>query len=196
MNKMKNKSAYICLMALATVVFALYSCNKALKPASVVVLDPVRHYYPVLQGEMMDIAYEIENTSDYPLFIEEIQTTCGCIVPRSELPIVVLPHKISAVYLSFNTIKNTGYVDHFIYCYGNFQDSTYIELEFDTNVVPRADYIRDYEQLWQEQTRRVGSLREFVDGMPSQKGYYTDSGTDPRTEFKESFQGDLDGMSF
>ena len=172
--------------------FAFVSCDKRLKPASVILVDPVRHYYPVIQGEMMNISYEIENTSDNPLFIQEVQTTCGCLVPRAELPIVILPHKAGFLNLTFNTIKNTGYVDHLIYCYGNFQDSTCVEFEFDTNVVPRADYIRDYEQLWQEQTTKDGSLRTFVDGMPGQKGYYTESEVSPRTRRKDAVQEEID----
>jgi hypothetical protein len=170
----------------------MVSCDKELKPASVILVDPVRHYYPVLQGEMMNLSYEIENTSDNPLFIQEVQTTCGCVVPREELPIVILPHKIGFVNLTFNTIKNTGYVNHFVYCYGNFKDSTCIEFEFDTNVVPRADYIHDYEQLWQEQTKGAESIRDFVDGMPGQKGYYTETYVTPRTRRKDAVQDEID----
>ena len=106
---------------LAVMVLVFASCNKRLKPATVLVANPVQHLNPVPQGEPLKILFEIENTSNNPLFIQEIQTTCGCIVPKNELPIV--------------------------YCYGNFEGDNHIELEFDTNVVPRADYIRDYEQL-------------------------------------------------
>lgn len=166
----------------------LVSCEKKLKPASVILIDPVRHYYPVIQGEMMNVSYEIENTSENPLFIQEVQTTCGCVVPREELPIVVLPHKKGILNLTFNTIKNTGYVNHFIYCYGNFQDTTCVEFEFDTNVVPRADYVRDYEQLWHEQVDETKSMRDFVNGMPGQKGYYTDSFEDTRAKGKDNVQ--------
>lgn len=170
----------------------LLACDKELKPASVILVDPVRHYYPVLQGEMMNISYEIENTSDNPLFIQELQTTCGCIISKDELPVVILPHKVGYINLVFNTIKNTGYVDHFIYCYGNFQDSTCVELEFDTNVVPRADYVHDYEQLWQEQTKDAETIHDFVDGLPGQKGYYTNPEISPRTRRKEAIQEEVD----
>ena len=195
-ENMKNKYTYRYLMMMAIITLLFSSCFKKLKPATVIVVDPVRHYYPVLQGEMMSISYQIENTSNNPLFIQEIQTTCGCIVPRSELPLIVLPHKSSAIQLSFNTIKNTGYVDHLIYCYGNFRDSTYIELEFDTNVVPQADYIRDYEQLWHEQAVDSRSLRDFVDGMPGQKGYYTETYITPRTQFNDDVQEVIDEAAF
>lgn len=175
---MKKISVPRCVLALALSLSALniVSCNKELKPASVIIVDPVRHYYPVIQGDLMEVVYMIENTSPNPLFIQEIQTTCGCVVPRSELPIIVLPYKVGNVALSYNTIKNTGYVKHTVYCYGNFKDSTYIELNFDTNVVPQADYIRDYEQLWHEQNVRskLKQTKEYIDALSEMKGYYTD----------------------
>lgn len=185
------------LLILAVLMLVISSCNKNLRPATVIIVDPIRHYYPVLQGEMMTISFEIENTSSNPLFVQEIQTTCGCLVARNQLPLVVLPHKTTPVHLKFNTIKNTGYVDHFIYLYGNFKDTTCIELEFDTNVVPRADYIRDYEQLWHEQATEAGTLRDFVDGMPGQKGYYTEpTNITPRTRTNEEVQEVVDRVAF
>jgi hypothetical protein len=150
----------------------LSGCSKELLPAEVIIIDPVRHYYPVVQGELMGVNFEIENISDNPLFIQEIQTTCGCLVARDELPIVVLPHKRGFIHLDFNTIKNNGYAEHFIYCYGNFKDKDMIELQFDTNVVPQADYFRDYEQLWKEQTKVVETKRTRDDGSYDAKGYY------------------------
>ena len=152
----------------------LVSCHKELKPATVIIKDPVRHYYPVLQGEQLYVSYEIENTSDNPLFIQEIQTTCGCVTARERLPIVILPHKVGIVGVEFNTIKNSGYVCHYVYCYGNFQDSTYIEMQFDTNVVPSADYVHDYEQLWQEFEHSNKHVQSAKDGTASQKGYTTE----------------------
>jgi len=190
------KKSLLCkAVALSFSLLCFVACDKHLKPASVIVVDPVRHYYPVIQGEMMNLSYEIENVSDNPLFIQEMQTTCGCVISRDDLPIVVLPHKVGYIRLTFNTIKNTGYVDHFIYCYGNFQDSTCIELEFDTNVVPRADYVHDYEQLWQEQHTDAKSIRDFVDGMPGQKGYYTNPEISPRTRRKDAVQEEIDEVA-
>ena len=151
------------LAMLAVMVAVFASCSKRLKPATVLVANPVLHLNPVPQGEPLKILFEIENTSNNPLFIQEIQTTCGCVVPRNELPIVILPHKIGTVHLAYNTIKNTGYVDHFVYCYGNFEGDNHIELEFDTNVVPRADYIRDYEQLSTEHPEMFNKVPSMFD---------------------------------
>jgi len=182
------------LFILALLACALVSCTKRLKPASVIVLDPIRHYYPVIQGEKMSVTYELENISDNPLFIQEIQTSCGCLVPRDELPLVILPHKNGFINLDYNTIKNNGYVSHYVYCYGNFQDTTAIVMQFDTNVVPSADYVRDYEQLWNEQEKISPTVHTFVNGNTAQKGYYIDPSMDARERSKEEIKEDLDNI--
>lgn len=174
---------------------ALTGCNKQLMPAEVEVIDPIRHYYPVVQGEQLDINYEIENISDEPLVIQEIQTTCGCLIPADELPIVVLPNKSSRVHLTYDSSKNTGMVQHYVWLYGNFTDSTYRELSFDTNVVPPADYTRDYEELYHEKVMGHRSLHELVNGSASEKGYYTDFG-DPRAEEIKERQRKADQYAF
>ncbi|MBR1593308.1 MAG: DUF1573 domain-containing protein [Alloprevotella sp.] len=187
--------AFLLLAGFLALLLLLASCSKELKPVSAVVIDPVRHYYPVVQGEPLGVTYEIENTSEWPLFIREVQTSCGCVVPRDDLPIVVLPHKRGTVHVEFNTIKNTGYVSHYVYCYGNFEGEGYVEMTFDTNVVPRADYVHDYEQLWQEQERASGRLKEFVDGKSSHKGYFCDDGTDRRAEFIDAVNDAVDALA-
>lgn len=153
---------------------ALSACKKQLHPVSVIVVDPIRHYYPVIQGELMGVSYEVENISEHPLFIQEVQTSCGCLVPRDELPIVILPHKSGFVHLEFNTIKNTGYAHHYVYCYGNFADSSCVEMQFDTNVVPSADYNHDYEELWHRQHEDGQALRDYINGRTQLKAYYTE----------------------
>ena len=163
----------LCIVHCALLLLTLCACSKELLPAEVIITDPARHYYPVVQGELMGVNYEIENISENPLFIQEVQTTCGCLVARDDLPIVILPHKKGFVHLDFNTIKNNGYAEHFIYCYGNFKDGKMVELQFDTNVVPRADYFHDYEQLWKEEKADVAEKRSRDDGSYDDKGYYT-----------------------
>ena len=152
---MKDKKNNICFFLFLTLL-TLCGCKKELLPAEVIIVDPARHYNPVVQGEVMRVRYEIENVSDNPLFIQEVQTTCGCLVAKEDLPIVILPHKKGFLNLDFNTIKNNGFVEHFIYCYGNFKDGNMIELQFDTNVVPQTENSIDYEQLWKEQKKNEG----------------------------------------
>lgn len=183
------------LAAALSAAILLAGCEKKLLPAQVEIIDPVRHYYPVVQGEQLAVSYEIENTSSEPLVIQEVQTTCGCLVPADLLPLVVLPNKTGRLNLTFDTTKNSGAVEHFVWLYGNFTDSTYRELMFDTNIVPPADYSRDYEQLYHERNHGTRTIKDMVDGLSSEKGYYTDHG-DPREEVEEEFEAEANALAF
>lgn len=187
---------FLPFIALATVAAASFmaSCERKLEDAQVEIVDPKRHYYPVLQGELLGVTYEIENTGKTPLFIREIQTTCGCLVVNDELPIVILPNKTGSVHLTYNSLKNVGYVEHFAWLYGNFADSTYREIQFDTNVVPPTDYTRDYEERFRDYEMRSPTLKDLVDGKTTEKGYYTDQGIDPRQENLDEMNNYVDGI--
>lgn len=169
-------------------------CEKKLKPVQVVITDPKRHYYPVIQGELLGITYDIKNNSDHPLFIQEIQTTCGCMFSEDKLPIVILPKQTGKVHFSYNSTKNTGYVEHYAWLYGNFADSLHRELQFDTNVVPPSDYTRDYEELYHQVLTRSSDLKDLVDGKSTDKGYYTDEGGDPRENNRQETQKAIDDL--
>lgn len=190
--KTQLKSVAFILMMGTIVTFS--SCkDKNLKEADVAIEDVDRHYYPVIQGEILPINYEIENVSDIPLVIQEIQTSCGCLIPFDDLPIMVLPGRKNTIRLGYNSIKNTGFVEHQVYLYGNFKDSTYRLLTFDTNVVPPADYTRDYEVLFHEQAEQ-GTLKveDLVDGTAETKGYYTDEHGDIRENTRKERQDKAD----
>ncbi|MBR2184645.1 MAG: DUF1573 domain-containing protein [Prevotella sp.] len=182
------------LLLIALPLLLFIACEKKLKPATVIIVDPVRHYYPVVQGDIMRVSYAIENVSENPLFIKEVQTTCGCLLQRDEMPIVILPHKQGHINIDFNTIKNTGYAQHFIYCYGNFKDSSVIELQFDTNIVPAGHTTPDYEELWQEQNGV--RINEAVDGTKGEKGYYIDNRVSTRQQKQQEIQHEVDSHAF
>ena len=186
-------------VAFALIATLLTACKeKELDAAEVFITDPDRHYYPVIQGEILNITYDIENIGDETLVIKEIQTSCGCLVPFDDLPIFVLPGRKNRVRLAYNTIKNMGHVEHQVYLYGNFTDSIYRQLNFDTNVVPAADYIRDYEELWQVHEDKYGgmSFKDLVDGNSSDKGYYTDAHGDPRENTRRDRQRKADEFAW
>lgn len=182
------------IFSLMAVAVPFSSCrDKNLKKAQVAIEDIDRHYYPVIQGEILPINYQIENTGDVPLVIQEIQTSCGCLVPFDDLPIMVLPNNKNTIRLGYNSIKNTGFVEHQVYLYGNFADSAYRMLTFDTNVVPPADYTRDYEVLFHEQAEK-GTIKveDLVDGTSANKGYYTDEKGDRRENTRKERQQKAD----
>lgn len=185
---------YKYLLLLFSLGILLAGCEKKLKPVDVEITDPKRHYYPVIQGELLGITYDIENVSDSPLFIQEIQTTCGCMFPQDKLPIVILPKQTGKVHFTYNSTKNTGPVEHFAWLYGNFTDSLYRELQFDTNVVPPSDYTRDYEEIYHKVVTKSPDLKDLVDGKSTDKGYYTDDHIDPRELNRREKQKEADKL--
>lgn len=184
------------LFFLLALMCGLGACKeKTLKEADVLITDPYRHYYPVIQGEYLPIQYEIENISDESLVIQEIQTSCGCIIPYDDLPLVVLPNNKNTITLAYDSKKNSGYVDHQVYLYGNFKDSALRILTFDTHVVPPADYSRDYEVLFQEEIEAgAKSIKDMVDGTSVNKGYYTDMEGDVRENNRKDIQDKADDL--
>ena len=152
---------------------ALGSCRKNIGMTTVHVPDSVRHYYPVLAGEILNLSFLLENTGDQPLIIRDIQTSCGCIVPELDTR-MLLPGKQVRLLFKYESAKNVGYVDHTIRIYGNIKPTGICKLKFDINVVTHADYTRDYEELYKEAVERSNIIRGLVDGDESEKGYWTD----------------------
>lgn len=159
------------LMFLVLTAIPVISCNVRLEPVQVRVEDPVRHYYPMIAGEKLNISYEIRNEGDSPLVISEVHPSCGCI---SSVPsrLVVPPGKKSSLGFVYDSSKNLGYVHNVIRLYGNFSSGPVLELEFDVNVVPPADYVPDYEELsrnsradrrlpWKNRSTPDDGLREY-----------------------------------
>ena len=151
-----NKSVLYILL-LTVFPFFLSGCKKKVRPTTMVIKDSVRHYYPIKQGQQLDIMFTITNTGDAPLVISHI------IIPEEGI------RQFKATY---NSIKNIGEVVHRIRIFGNMLPNGKAELTFDVNVVPDADYTRDYEELFQEFNAKNGIVKEMVDGKESELGYY------------------------
>ena len=67
-----NKSiSYIILL----IAFPFYftGCKKEVRPTSMTIKDSIRHYYPIKQGQQLELMFTITNTGDAPLIISEIQ---------------------------------------------------------------------------------------------------------------------------
>lgn len=168
------RSPYFKFIVVGIVLFA--SClNIADKKTTIEVEDNERHYYPILAGQRKDIAFRITNTGQNPLLITDIITSCGCLnVDKGTSVFTIPPGKERILTLSYNSAKNVGYVKHYITLYGNFEKATFKELIFDINVVPNALYTLDYEELYADEVKKDGGVKEFVDGSENNKGYYMD----------------------
>lgn len=154
----------------------IYGCSTELKPTSVKINDPVRHYYPIMTGEILTLSYEIENTGKEPLVISEIQTTCGCVATDEKRRVIPEGQK-AVINFEYDSSKNIGYVEHEILLYGNFENSSICKLYFDVNVVPGSDYTEDYEVLHKEREKKNIFKKSTSSGK---KNYYVDSVTKDR----------------
>ena len=165
---MRRKTILFLLFTGSLLLFA--ACRKVVEPTDIEIKDPVRYYRPVLQGQVLKIVFPVTNTGKTPLVITDIQASCGCILVERKSRIIVPPERTEYVRLTYNSIKNIGEVTHVIRLYGNILPSGMAEMRFNVNVVPAADYTRDYEELFREYNPR-GFAEDFVNGKESERGY-------------------------
>lgn len=100
--------------------------------------------------------------------------SCGCITSDKSSVDAIPAGKEGHLILRYNSMKNVGYVKHYITLYGNLKHSGMIDIVFDVNVVPDALYTKDYEELCREEMNRTGKVKEMVDGATNHKMYYMD----------------------
>lgn len=154
-------------------IYLLVSCAAIEeKNTSIAIIDNNRHYYPLLTGQDLDISFTIKNTGKAPLILEDIISSCGCIVIHKSSTMKVPPGEHGRINLTFNSRKNIGYVKHWVELYGNFANTDKEELIFDINVVPNALYTKDYEELHLEEKGKKGYIEDLVDGKENNQGYY------------------------
>lgn len=167
---------YINMIIISSII-SLCGCSTELKPTSVSINDTIRHYYPIMTGEILTLSYEIENTGKEPLVISEIQSTCGCIATDDKRKVIPEGQKV-VLNFEYDSSKNIGYVEHEIILYGNFEKSSIRKLYFDINVVPGANYTEDYETLFKEREKSNSLLRK--NKSTDRKNYYVDPLTKDR----------------
>ena len=133
----------------------LVSCRDASElypPTTIKIIDPVRHYYPVVQGELFEINISVKNTGEHFLKITDIQTSCGCMAVDKKSFGLVRAGETGYIKIINDSKKNIGYVKHFIKIYGNFPNGE-TEVVFDYNVVPDALYTPDYEEIYSKENK-------------------------------------------
>lgn len=170
--------SYLLLLSLAGVLF-FSSCSKKIGPTFVQVTDSIRHYYPLVLGDNLELSYELKNVGATPLVISDMQPSCGCIVEGSTNERLILPQKSLLLHFRFYSGKNIGFVHHTIRLFANVKPGGMIPLVFDVNVVPPSDNTPDYEEVFKAKVDNDNnlsiSMHQKVDGTTAQKGYYTDT---------------------
>ena len=162
-------------LLLALCALLLAACHRKVGPTEIWVENPSRHYFPIVMGDKVDLLYKVKNMGEEPLVATDIQPSCGCIAVVSDRTTnagLILPAGDSTIlHFQFDGSKNIGYVNHTIRIFANVKPKGVLELNFDLNVVPPADYTPDYEQVFE---RKVKAENKFVDGDYQHKGYYVD----------------------
>lgn len=179
------------IVAIVVTMFLSVGCKRRIGPTNIAVEDSIRHYYPIRQGQQLSIVYEIENKGPEPLYISDIQPSCGCIILEQDAERAIPPGGSSFLHMKYNSNKNVGHVQHTVRIFGNIAPNGLTVLKFDVNVVPDADYTRDYEQLFKEYNIKNGIVDDIVGGKERDKGYYIDSTFQSRrTRDKEKYRLD------
>lgn len=163
------------LLSILVFLLVLGACTTRVQYTTVEIRDPVRHYYPILQGQDLTINVRVINTGKVPLVVRDIQPSCGCILLESDHEMVVPPDRSMYVSLRYDSRKNVGKVEHSVRFWGNISPGGMAELRFDVHVVPDANYHHDYEEMYDKE-ESAKKLREYFksSGETSGMGYYVD----------------------
>ena len=163
------------LLVILSLALALAGCTTRVQYTMVELRDPVRHYYPILQGQELQVTVRVNNTGKVPLVVKDIQPSCGCIVVDGDHELVVPPERSVYVTLRYDSRKNVGRVEHSVRFWGNISPNGMAELRFDVHVVPDANYHHDYEEMYDKE-ESARKLRDYLKsrGETSGLGYYTD----------------------
>lgn len=152
--------------------FTTSGCDIKNRKTTIEIVDNHRHYYPIMTGQELDIMFEINNTGENALFLDDIITSCGCITLKKSSVNRIPAGKTGHLFITYDSRKNVGYVKHYITLYGNFATSETQEIVFDVNVVPDALYTKDYEELYREKINKEGGIKRWVEGDENNRGYY------------------------
>lgn len=134
------------------------------------IIDPERHYYPILRGSELSAVYKIFNRGNEPLIIYDVQASCGCI-DIGFPPGSIGKDDFGLITLDYDSAKNIGYVEFYVTILANTEKDVFTTVKFDLTVVTSPHYTRDYEEIYLE--RRKAKLEGGEDGVIKQ-GYFID----------------------
>lgn len=135
-----------------------------------VIEDSVRQYLPIIQGDKQDISIKVKNTGDQTLTIEDVLPSCNCTNVKM-LNNTIPPGKYGYIQMTFDSNKNIGYAGVYTTIQANTTQK-YHTLFFEINIVPDANNIKDYEEIYRENLlSNKFHLREAYKGSEFGKNY-------------------------
>jgi hypothetical protein len=147
--------------------------NAFLELTTMEIEDPVRHYYPILQGLEQNIVIKVTNTGEHPLKLFKVLPSCGCTIAEFTTH-AIAPGNEGFIELKYNSNKNIGKVGVYTTIIANTEKHSHTTY-FDIHVVPDALYTKDYEELYHIEQEKKGGLQEMVEGQTNERGYIVDS---------------------
>lgn len=174
-----NIQHYITIIAVVLTIATLAGCkdsereNQFLGKTTMEIEDPVRHYYPILQGLKQNIVIKVTNTGEEPLKIHKVLPSCGCTIAKFSSS-AIAPGNDGFIELEYDSTKNIGYVGIYTTIIAN-TDKHHHTMFFDLNVVPESLHTKDYEELYHIEQEKKGGLQELVEGETNERGYLVDS---------------------
>lgn len=172
----KNLAAV--MVAFMMFAIAMSSCSKRVGTTTLVIQDSCRHYYPILQGQELEVSYRIANIGKDPLVLTDINPSCGCISVEGEHNNIIMPDKEQTLRFKFDSSKYVGEAKLKIYLFGNIPGGMSI-LYFDVNVVPPSSASPDYEEYYYENEKLQKLANNFVNGAENERGYWINDGEYP-----------------
>ena len=173
--------AAACALLLHTTVAGCSGCQRKLGMTQIAVQDSVRHYFPIPQGSELQLTWRVANVGSEPLVLTDIQPSCGCIVADPEESYVIPAGKERVLTFTFNSDRNSGYVNHTIRLFGNIAPEGMASLVFDTNVIPPSGNVPDYEEQFIENNRYdvLSGIKTVFEDSAGQRGYWINEGEYP-----------------
>lgn len=178
MKTILYKRCVFAMFALLAVLF-ITGCEKSdkenqfLAKTTMQIDDPVRHYYPVLQGLKQNIIVKVTNTGNEPLKIHKVLPSCGCTIAKFSTS-AIAPGNDGFIQMEYDSTKNIGYVGIYTTIIAN-TDKHHHTMFFDINVVPESLHTKDYEELYRIEQEKKAGVDEAVEGGTNQRGYVVDS---------------------
>lgn len=184
------KKFYIFALALiAAIVLLNLFWRKTLEPTTMTIKDPVRHYFPIVQGDELSITCEITNEGDEDLSITDIFPSNFSIKRDTPMPGIIPKGKTEIMHFTFQSDKNIGYTRHVIRFYGNIKDDGLDSLVFDVHIVRPTLDGSDYEEIYYRAKQDEFDI--LVDGERGQKLYWVDGDDDVDSSYIHSYNNEL-----
>ncbi len=141
---------FVGIACLALLAFGVFSCHKQLKPTTIKIDRPTRHYPTIVLGDDMVIEYVVRNTGNEVLVLTDVQPSCPTIEASAKNVKMIPPGDEAPFIFIFHSDKNIGLARHSIRLFGNIAPDGVAEMTFDTHVVRPSIDLMDYEEYYQK----------------------------------------------